>query len=177
MRRFASLPLALSLLALAGCGQEPTAPLVPSEPLLARGAGSSAPSVSGHANLTVGGALQTMSFHARTLGDGSIDGVLQVKSRAESFGGRLHGRVECYIVAGNDAWIAGRVERDDIENFEADAFWLRVRDNGEGDTEPVDQTTDVLVWREGQRRPADLCAARYNLVLRPIEGGNIQVRP
>jgi hypothetical protein len=170
--------LALSLLALPSCSPDAAAPapLEPAAAALSR-AGDDGPSVSGHTNVTLGGVLQTTSFHGRVDKGGEVKGKLQLDYKA-SRGSDLKGEVECVQVEGNQAWLGGRITRSDVPEGEAIAFWLRVEDNGEGAGAAPDRWSDVIYFVEGGVPvPDDICAQHYSYPLVPIEGGNIQVRP
>lgn len=164
----------LTLLAACGTSETASSPLEPASPALAasferRGAVAQ---VSGHANFTYGeGLFQTTSFHAIRNADGSVSGTVQLNSHGD--GARAHGTVACMIVNGNEATIGGPVTES---TFGATAWFIRLRDNGEGSKAAPDEWTDFIYSLNPNADPATICAAGQFYQLVPIQGGNVQVR-
>ena len=168
-----SLLLAACGLLLAACDTQSLEADLTSD-AVAAAASASGPSASGHANLTVGGGLQTFSFNAREDRNGVVSGTFQLKSRGQHV--KVHGTIECLSVVGNTAYLNGTVTRLDDQNpipFDyavGDHVYFAVVDNGEG-RGAVDEWTDLY--------PAfdyPFCIDE-GLPMEPNEGGNIQVRP
>ena len=126
--------------------------------------------------------VERVSFTAR--GDGvSIAADGQLQARATLFSGGefgMHGEVTCLSVAGNQAWIGGRITHVDFNGKGATpppvggAFVLRVADGGEGN-----DTADLasLIFF-GQPPGGELthCATQPAFpVLRATSEGNVNV--
>ncbi|HET7321333.1 MAG TPA: hypothetical protein VFI96_02485 [Longimicrobiaceae bacterium] len=170
----AAVTLLLSGVAFTACESATDAILLPSaQASLSRSGTGGGPEVSGHTNFTFApGFFQTTSFHARTAADGSVSGSveLNVHREAHDF---ARGTVACVVVNGNEAILAGPVTDS---NFGATAFWIRVRDNGEGAKAPADEWSDFIFYLEPVADPAALCDVIAAEQMLPIEGGNVQVR-
>ena len=128
----------------------------------------------GHANLTQGGQLRTLSFVAIRHGDGRVTGEWELNNRANDT--RLHGDVTCLTVIGNRAWIGGITEQSsNPSTIEGRGVSWRVVDNGEGADDPRDALSLTFV-NLNPGVPELRCNNTPPYAVLPIEGGNIQVR-
>ncbi len=133
-----------------------------------------APSASGHGNLTVGGELRTFSFTAVTQPNGRVTGEAQLKSRAS--GALIHAEINCLTVVGNKAYIGGVVRHSNNPLLVGKPAVFRVIDNGEGANAPPDELSLFVTF---VTPPSEDCNGPtvQSLATRPIEAGNIQVKP
>ena len=131
-------------------------------------------SASGHANLTQGGELRTLSFVAIRHGDGQVSGQWELNNRANDT--RLHGSVTCLTVIGNRAWIGGITDQSTNPTTpEGSGVSWRVVDNGEGAEAPPDQLSLTFV-NLAPGVPELRCRNAPPYPVLPVEAGNIQVR-
>jgi hypothetical protein len=127
-------------------------------------------------NLTIAGALQTASFHAREKKDGSTTGTLEVFSRGQDI--QLHGDARCLNVDGNEAWVIYETTNSKLGPIPVGTgVFFAVRDNGEG-ANGVDEWTDASIIDPN----FDCKTLTPSFVLNALgvvdnEGGNIQVKP
>ncbi len=126
----------------------------------------------------------TYSFHAIRRVDGSVDGHYQVRRHPLGRpGARQHGRIICFVVEGNQAWLGAIRENTAAVTNEGSWTGFSVVDNGEGGNAPADLIAS-LVRNTNDDRPAEDFAMAYcaNKVLvepqtlRPVEAGNVQIR-
>jgi hypothetical protein len=94
---------------------------------------------SGHYINNVGN-LRTFSFQVRRNADGSVRGVFQLIGHARP-PARWHGRLTCFSVAGNEAWIGGFYEKSTNPALVDTGFGFYVKDNGEGGSAVPDLVT------------------------------------
>jgi len=131
-------------------------------------------SVNGQGSLTVNVDQQRrFSFHANTMPDGSVkgSGVLTYT------GGELKIKfdINCMTVTGNQAILSGIItSHDETPALVGTGCWFKIVDNGEGANSAGDQMTLLSVGL-APGFPCNLTIG--NNPLRPIEGGNIQVKP
>jgi hypothetical protein len=175
MRRLVLVPVLTFAFACADSAAPPTAIETPDVGPLFSVNGNSGPSINGHTNLSIAGALQTVSFHARENPDGSTTGILEAFSRGQGI--QAHGKATCLNVEGNEAWVIYEITNSKLGPLQVgDGNFFAVRDNGEGDV--PDEWTDIFGI------PADFDCKAYTpaeiwALLDAVnnEGGNIQVRP
>jgi len=128
----------------------------------------------GHANLTQGGELRTLSFAAIQHADGRVTGQWELNNRANDT--RLHGSVTCLTVIGNRAWIGGITDQSNNPGTpEGRGVSWRVVDNGEGADSPPDQLS-LTFTNLAPGVPELRCRNAPPYPLMPVEAGNIQVR-
>jgi len=161
---------------LAGCGSESPNEVVSPAPEASLTTGSSGSAASGHATLTQApGIFRTFSFHGREQPDGSVHGTYVNHNR---FGDVVnHGDIDCLRLIGtNEAVLSGPTRKHTVPENVGVISLFRVEDNGDGANDPPDRITGLFgfppttgVTCETFTPPAEL--------LRPIEGGNIQVMP
>jgi hypothetical protein len=173
----------LMLMTLAACaGDTPlVGPNAHNGPSLATGGVTRATGSGTHLRAgTEGEELTTFTFAAVRGADGQATGRWEYHFRVAGF--RVHGRVTCLSVAGNEAWIGGVVERvvTDIPDFESLAgleMWWRSTDNGEGAGAPADVTTGLGFGFPGSAITAESWCRDQPAVLtaREIATGNIQI--
>ena len=164
----------LSIATLTGCTSasvsEPTAP--ESRALFARnGVGSQ---VTGHATVTQApGVLRTFSFSARRMPDGTVEGNFVNHNR---LGGAVnHGDIDCLrLIPPNGAVLSGPIRKHTNPTFVGRRTVFRVEDNGEGGDDPPDRVSQLVNLPAGSTLD---CQTLTPVVLLPVEGGNIQVRP
>jgi hypothetical protein len=149
--------------------------------------GGAGPSVSGHVEHEIEGCCtEKYSFHAHYLGDGSLQGSFNVRDlffdgSEKAF---AKGRVTCFTIDpdGKTARMGGVVEAGNPPQFVGTEARWTVRDNGEGQSEPRDEATD-LVWgippqfNAAARNCAGVVPFSFFNVFGPIARANVQVRP
>jgi hypothetical protein len=133
-------------------------------------------SATGGAHRLSGGEMFVLSFNANKRADGSVTGRYHVD--VMSLGATFDVDVTCLSVDGNKAWIGGIIENSDSPIVrDGTVSYFYVIDNGEG----ADALTDIISGlRINDLAGRDLvfCAERpLQLSSRPIDFGNIQVRP
>lgn len=145
----------ISLLLLASCSSESTAPTVLNETVGAPAFGINSGNAIVH-SVNAGGLVdysmvpgyegygpETYGFTASRNGDGNVSG--QFESHWNFFGKRpselrFHMEITCLSVSGNEAWLGGVVTQSSVEWFPVGIEWVwRVVDNGEGNNAPPDQ--------------------------------------
>jgi len=141
-------------------------------------AGGATEQVTGHANifLTVFQAEEKYSNSAIRHRDGSVSGEFEIKSEQDG-GLRVHGNVICFtIVGGQLARMAGVVEQSDADFVPpgTPVVWTIV-DNGEGNNDPPDLTSDFFLATPAQAQFH--CDVGFALAFLPVRGGNLQVHP
>ena len=136
----------------------------------------SGPSASGHADVIQlpSGAKRTFSFHARVMPDGSVEGEYDNHNRQGGFVN--HGDIDCLRFIGtNGAVMSGVAQRSTNPGAPPGSTAIfRVEDNGEGADDPADQVSQVAIFPPGS---AANCQNTTPVILFPLVGGNIQVRP
>jgi len=135
--------LAVPLLAIA-CSESPTA-LVDDATLLASLSGGQwTESITGSGHFITGplaynpGVWRTFTMTASKALDGSVDGKFKVVLHLEDGADVVRGRVICFTVKGNTAWVGAHKEGNDPPDV---AF--QVVDNGEGSGEAPDEVLQV----------------------------------
>ena len=122
----------------AGDGRGPTSPTGPARPTLAPGLVVQSVTGSGHFT-NAAGFWRRLTVTARRYADGTIDGEWQIVSGATI----IHGNVTCLWIDGSEARVGGITE--DVKfspNVEPGwEFATRIVDNGQGVTDPADQTS------------------------------------
>lgn len=166
--------------AVIGCTPDsPQAPLAP-DPVPAFAVDAAGPSATGHGNVTQApGVLRTFSFTARQLRDGRIEGEYENHNRLG--GATNHGDIDCMVITGNSAVLSGPIRRHTNPLFEEGFVTVfRVEDNGEGANDPPDQVSVLQIHpppAPGQPEVNCRSGTLPAFAMRPIEGGNVQVRP
>ena len=177
--RAAALVLALGLVS---CTDDPSADLATAPaPSLAAGGVVRVTGTGTHVRVgTEGEELTTFAFSAIRTPDGRATGQWEYRFRVAGF--RVHGRVTCLSVAGNQAWVGGVVEKVVTDNpvFESllgQEMWWRSIDNGEGGGAPADITTGLGFGAPGGAITAESWCRDQPLLLiaRDVATGNIQV--
>jgi hypothetical protein len=178
MRRISLISI-LCALAVTACEGVPTSPGPRSDlamPSLDAGGQGVVQSATGGAHRLSGGEMFILAFTANTHADGSTTGRYHVD--LQSIGATFDVDVTCLSVVGNRAWIAGIIERSDHPLVrEGTVSYFYAIDNGEGTGDPTDIISAIRINDLGGQ---DLvfCAERpLGLSSRPIDFGNIQVRP
>jgi hypothetical protein len=182
-----STPLVLLSVAalLTSCGTDATRESDTGAPELA--GGGAGPSASGHVEHDIEGCcVEKYSFDAHHLGDGSVHGRFNVRDFFTDGSEKAFakGRVTCFTVEadGKTARMGGVVEAGNPPQFVGtEAIWT-VRDNGEGESDPRDQTSDLLwgfppQFNVAQRHCTTGFPPGFFSVFREIERGNVQVWP
>jgi hypothetical protein len=174
-QRSAVLVLAAAVLGCATGSDGPAAPARDADlsPLLRKGGLQQR--VTGHANIFLPNfqAEEKYSNSAIRHADGSVTGEFQLKS-AQDGGLRIHGNVICFTIVGNTARLAGVIERSSDPTIPAGVHtvWTIV-DNGEGNNDPPDLTSDFFGALPAQAQFH--CAVGFILPLLPVLSGNLQV--
>jgi hypothetical protein len=135
----------------------------------------SGPSASGHADVIQlpSGALRTFSFHARVMPDGSVEGEYDNHNRQQGF--INHGDINCLrFINDHDVVMSGIIQNSDNPAAPPGGTSVfRVVDNGEGNDDP-DQVSQLSNFPVGSTVD---CQTLTPMILFPLVGGNIQVRP
>ena len=118
------------------------------------------------------GVLVTHQLHGVRKPDGTVEGTFHLRAHAGSAGGaKLHGRIVCLVVEGNQAWLGGVIEKAGNSNNVGHAFGWRVVDSGEGANAGPDQ----IGTRWNPPSPEGYCAEMPDTRLTALEEGNLQV--
>ena len=107
--------------------------------------------------------------------DGTVSGEFELKS-AQAGGLRIHGDIVCFTVVGTTAYLGGRIDQSDtpLAPEGTYAMWT-VFDNGEGQNDPPDQTSDFITPVNAATAAAH-CQFLFNLgPFYPVVHGNLQV--
>jgi hypothetical protein len=134
--------------------------------------------VTGHANIVLPffqNAEEKYSNSAIRHADGTVSGEFELKS-AQDDGLRIHGDIVCFTIVGNNrARLGGRIDQSTVAGLQdAYAVWTVV-DNGEGQNDPPDQTSD-FIGPVDAATAAFYCASGFNVgPLYPVLSGNLQV--
>lgn len=88
------------------------------------------------------GELRKFSFSAVKQADGGVSGQYQLVAGNGDL--VAHGHVECLTTIGNEAWIGGPLERNNV-GAPFDSGWLRVADNGDGGSGTADGISLLVV--------------------------------
>ena len=166
-----------ALLVVVACADTPTTPTPAMDLSPAFAIGPVGSSVAGQGSFDFGGSNRTFAFTARMLADGSVDGQWQ---RVTHTGGpaqsRSHGKITCFTIVGNQAWIGGFKTSGTtfVDPPNNEVRW-RVADNGEGTSDPADQISAQFV-AGGPGSAANYCASTPGHALNDLTAGNIQVR-
>jgi hypothetical protein len=140
------------------------------------GAQNSGPAANGHGNTTaVNDELRTFSFNAIQKKDGTVTGNMTLHNRGLDTFTKVD--INCLLVTGNIATMSGVVTHSDDPRGDSKGLpaIFRVVDNGEGENSPPDLISGVVVL--GDEDLLITCKDPFPLALRPIEAGNIQVKP
>ena len=178
-----SVLLALSII-LAGCGGDRPVlgPEAADAPALAAGGVAARLTGSGtHVRTgTTGDELTTFAFSAVRQADGTTAGQWQYHFRLNGFS--MHGDVSCLSVAGNEAWVGGKVTKvvSDEPAFHellGVDMWWRSRDHGQGVGAAPDSTTGLGFAFPGSVITAESWCRDQpaSLILREVAAGNIQL--
>ncbi|HEX2028340.1 MAG TPA: hypothetical protein VHF25_10115 [Nitriliruptorales bacterium] len=146
------------------------------------------PSASGHANITVGdGQTRTFSFTAVRRPDGTVTGQAVVNN--PSFPIRVRSRIDCLAFVGDRIAIASGpiTQSSDPSTIAVGRIAVfAVEDNGEGGHPPPDRITTIPDYEppkscnefsiQGDQLRDDTAGVNVRS-LRPIDAGQIQVRP
>jgi len=135
--------------------------------------------VTGHANILLPffqNAEEKYSNNAIRHADGTVSGEFELKSTQVVGGLRIHGDVVCFTIIGNTARLAGLVEQSDTPLApEGTYFVWTIVDNGEGQNDPPDLTSD-FIGPVAAATAAFHCATGINVApFYPVQSGNLQV--
>lgn len=136
----------------------------------------SGPSASGHGNwINAAGESVSRSFYARLMPDGTVRGeFIQHVTALDGTVRKNQSEIDCmHFLAPNDVVLSGVVKVNANPAVIGQTQIFREVDNGEGEGS-VDEQSPVFF-----RQPSTGLDCR-NLIptpIRPVEGGNIQVRP
>jgi len=165
----------ISLAAVIGCGRDSRRDIV--SPRLDLDGPEAGASISGHGEwINPAGELVSRSFHARLMPDGSVQGEF-VQWVTASNGDRRpnRGDLDCLrFVTPNDAVVSGPILVNDNPDLIGDTQIFRVRDAGEGN-DADDRMSSVFFREPGTFDCRTLTPPETNM--RPLEAGNLQVRP
>ena len=134
-------------------------------------------SANGQGGLTLdymNGQQQQFSFHATKDANGNVSGSWESNSPGQDI--RTHGNIECLTILadGKTAVMSGVVTQVEGNGFPGVTpgahVWFKVQDNGEGANATEDTFSDYFFV-------SNTTCANFNVVLHPIDNGNIQVKP
>jgi hypothetical protein len=134
--------------------------------------------VTGHANIFLPSfqAEERYSQSAIRHADGSVTGEFELHSEQDA-GIRVHGDVTCFTIVGNTARLGGVIERSDTPGLAgAEVVWTVV-DNGEGDNDPPDLTSDFFLVGSGGAQFHCAVGFAFAAPVLPVLSGNLQVHP
>ena len=121
--------------------------------------------------------FRSFSFSAREYSNGVVKGQWQAFGRAAEPPTVVHGRVTCFTIEGNTAWVAGIIDRssspDEVPAGQ-ERGW-KVVDNGEGAGADPDQISITVAIPDGYSA-ADWCDSGIGVEMHPVQYGNIQIR-
>jgi hypothetical protein len=157
------------------CDQQAVAPDLADDPQF-QAIGPVVQSVTGSGNFVIPGVrLRIFTDAAHLRADGSISGQWERN-------GIAHGVVTCFTIVGNEAWLAGYATSGARSTPPNNGVAWRVVDNGQGENDPADEISFQWVgawpgfaeeWCANTPGPND----PFGLSTRPIQAGNISVRP
>ena len=180
MSRARTVFAALALTALLACEPvlEPEVSVDVSSPAFAKGPVGQSVTGSGHLIL-VSGTRRTFAFTARIHADGSVDGQWQRVTHFldTSRKSRSHGKITCFTIIGNQAWIGGfKTSGTTFVDPPNNEVGWRVVDNGQGRNAPADQISFQFVGRPPGTAASYCTNTPAVPALRDVVAGNIQVR-
>ena len=107
--------------------------------------------------------------------DGTVSGQFELKS-AQDDGLRIHGEIVCFTIVGNTAFLGGRIDQSDSPLAPEGTYVIwTVFDNGEGQNDPPDQTSDFIGPVDAATAAAH-CQFLFSLgPFYPVQSGNLQV--
>jgi hypothetical protein len=134
--------------------------------------------VTGHANILLpffANAEEKYSNSAIRHADGTVSGEFELKS-AQDGGLRIHGDIVCFTIIDNTARLAGLVDQSDTPLVAEGTYFIwNVVDNGEGQNDPPDLTSD-FIGAFTATQAAFHCATGINVgPFYPVLSGNLQV--
>jgi hypothetical protein len=130
-------------------------------------------SATGSGHITQNGSLRTFAFTAKLYEDGTAQGEAEVLNHVNHR--TVHIEVDCLRVAGNRAYIGGRIRNATNSALENQRVLFSVEDNGEGANDPPDRISLVVVL--DPEDPTCTDPETNGLIPnRAVERGNIQVR-
>jgi hypothetical protein len=108
--------------------------------------------------------------------DGTVSGQFELKS-AQDGGLRIHGDVVCFTIIGNMARLAGQIDQSSTPSIPEGTYVIwTVVDNGEGQNDPPDLTSDFIGPFTGAGAAAFHCSTGINVgPFYPVQSGNLQV--
>lgn len=174
--RFGMAMVLVSLAALTACeGDQGTLVGIDTEIEAVRTSTATAAAVTGSGHYTrPNGAWRTFSFQVREMRDGTTRGRFHLVGH-ERPQLKLHGRLTCVSVVGDEAWIGGIYERASNPGMVGMGFGFYVKDGGEGRW----ASPDLLHRHVRGQDPETWCAEMRDLsaseFLYPVEAGNIVI--
>lgn len=112
-------------------------------PLFAQQSGSMA---NGSVDYDSAGVPQSLQFHAHLHdGTGPVDGVIKFDGTVGSNAVSATVTVDCMVVAGNQAFMAGAITDSSDPSLIGMRSYLSVEDNGQGKNSSLDRFTFILV--------------------------------
>jgi hypothetical protein len=177
--KFRFIAVAASVLAIAGCADQPQLPTAPEGVLLSAAPGSNGvvQSISGNADINTPEGLRRMEIHARKSADGTVSGGFYLK---QEWGDQntYEADVVCFTIVGNRAYVGGVLTSVNGVPFEDYvSFRVVMVDNGEGANAAPDQSSQAFsVQQPGQ--PQLFCNnASLILPMHDLVRGNLTIRP
>lgn len=114
----------------------------------------------------------TYEFHGRIMPDGAVDGTFQVRRHLGPEGGaKVHGRIACLVIEGNQAWLGGVIEHAINPDNIGKGYGFNLIDNGEGTGAAPDQIGRQFLFPSAEQ----WCAERPEVVIYDVAAGNIQI--
>ena len=132
---------------------------------------------SGQLHTSTNGEWRTFTVHGVKTGDGAVVGGFEWRVHLGKTGSKIKGRVVCFTIADNQAWVAVIFEK--AENPANIGKWasIRIADNGEGAGSAPDELG--IRWQAfpgDGNDPEDFCVGQpTDQPLSPLEAGNLQI--
>jgi hypothetical protein len=177
--KFRFFALAASLLAIAGCADQPQLPAAPGELHLSAAPESNGvvQSINGNADIDAPEGLRRMEINAQKSADGTVKGKFFLKQR---WGDQntYEADVVCFTIVGNRAYVGGVLTRVNGEPFDGYfSYRLVMVDNGEGANAAPDQSSQALSFQQAGQPQAFCNNASLALPMHDLVRGNLTIRP
>ena len=170
------LAVSMAAILVAACSERARDPVSPNVDLAEEAAAE--PSISGHAEwINPAGELVSRSFHARLMPDGTVRGeFVQWVTALNGERRPNRGDLVClHFITPNDAVVSGPILVNENPDLIGDTQIFRVRDGGEGND--ADDRMSSVFFRDPSTGLDCTTLTPPETNMRPLDAGNIQVRP
>jgi hypothetical protein len=177
--RFRFIALAASVLAIAGCADQPQLPAAPGEAHLSAASGSNGvvQSISGNADVNVPQGLRRMVIHARKSTDGTVSGKFTIRQEWDG-GNTLEADVVCFTIVDNRAYVgAVLTAQNGVPYDDYLSFRVVMVDNGEGANAAPDQSSQAATSTQAEQPQLFCNNASLVLPMHDLVRGNLAIRP